>query len=98
MLTRSVAAQPLGVEKNDVLAGLILQPDDKVGIIGVIVEERHAPAARQVADKKQFLAVQAGVAVFRQRGQLLNDVPFILVQGNRLIVTLLSGPAYSNGL
>ena len=32
------------------LAGIVFQPDDEVGIIGVVVEERYASAACQVAE------------------------------------------------
>ena len=76
---RAVAAQTFRVEEGDMLAHFVFQPDNEIGVIGIVIEERYAPAACQVADQEQLPSSQAGVGGLSQLDQSVDDLPLVAV-------------------
>ena len=79
-LLAAEAAQPLGVEEQDVLVLALRQPDDEIRVVGMVVEEGHALAPAKIADQEQLPAFQAGIAAFGQLRQRLDNPLLVLVQ------------------
>ena len=91
------SAQSLRVEEEHVLARAVLQPHDEVGVVVVVVEERHAPASGEVADQEQLPALEARVAARGKAASPLTTFFSFSSRGTGRIVTSQSFPAYSNG-